>query len=342
MLEQSSIHVSTGDQSKVGVRPQLKYVPVSFFAAVLGLTGTTIAWQRVERLLALPFAISGVALILSLAAFLSIAIIYALKTARHFDAVKREFAHPVKINFFPTISISLLLFSIAFLRLNHDISRYVWIAGTVAQLVLTLAILSAWMQRSTLQIQHINPAWFIPVVGNIIVPIAGVDHAPAEISWFFFSVGLIFWIALFTLVLYRLIFHQPPLSERLIPTLFIMMVPPAIGFISYIKLMEQAISGFELDNFARILYYVALFLFVLLLVQYRQFVKIPFYLSWWAYSFPTAAITIATVLMAAKTGSVFFQALAYILLVALVALIFLLLVRTFSAIINKKVFVEED
>jgi tellurite resistance protein len=342
MLEQSSIHVSTGDQSKGGVRPQLKYVPVSFFAAVLGLTGATIAWQRVERLLALPFAISGVALILSLAAFLSIAIIYALKTARHFDAVKREFAHPVKINFFPTISISLLLFSIAFLRLNHDISRYVWIAGTVAQLVLTLAILSAWMQRSTLQIQHINPAWFIPVVGNIIVPIAGVDHAPAEISWFFFSVGLIFWIALFTLVLYRLIFHQPPLSERLIPTLFIMMVPPAIGFISYIKLMEQAISGFELDNFARILYYVALFLFVLLLVQYRQFVKIPFYLSWWAYSFPTAAITIATVLMAAKTGSVFFQALAYILLVALVALIFLLLVRTFSAIINKKVFVEED
>ena len=250
MIEQSSIHVSTGDQSKVDVRPQLKYVPVSFFAAVLGLTGATIAWQRAERLLALPFAISGVALILSLAAFLSIATIYALKAARHFDAVKREFAHPVKINFFPTISISLLLFSIAFLRLNHDISRYVWIAGTVAQLVFTIAILSAWMQRSTLQIQHINPAWFIPVVGNIIVPIAGVDHAPAEVSWFFFSFGLIFWIALFTLVLYRLIFHQPPLPERLIPTLFIMMAPPAIGFISYVKLMEHAISGFELDCFA--------------------------------------------------------------------------------------------
>jgi hypothetical protein len=46
--------------------------------------------------------------------------------------------------------------------------------------------------------------------------------------------------------------------------------------------------------------------------------------------------------MAAKTGLIFFQALAYMLLVALVALITLLLVRTFSAIINKKVFVEED
>jgi hypothetical protein len=33
------------------------------------------------------------------------------------------------------------------------------------------------------------------------------------------------------------------------------------------------------NSFARILYYIGLFLFVLLLVQYRQFVKIPFYLS---------------------------------------------------------------
>ncbi len=342
MIDQPSIHVSTADQSKVDVRPQLKYVPVSFFAAVLGLAGATITWQRAERLLALPFAVSGMALVLSLAAFLAIATLYALKAARHFDAVKREFAHPVKINFFPTISISLLLFSIAFLHLNHDISRYVWIAGTAAHLAFTLAILSVWMQRSTLQIQHINPAWFIPVVGNIIVPIAGVDHALVEVSWFFFSVGLIFWIILFTLVLYRLIFHHPPLPERLVPTLFIMVAPPAIGFISYTKIMDHAISGFELDSFARMLYYFALFLFMLLLVQYRQFVRIPFYLSWWAYSFPLAAITIATVLMTAETGVIFFQALAYMLLIVLAALIILLIVRTFSAIVNKKLFVEED
>lgn len=342
MIDQPSIHVSTADQSKADVRPQLKYVPVSFFAAVLGLAGATITWQRAERLLALPFAVSGVALVLSLAAFLAIATLYTLKATRYFDAVKREFAHPVKINFFPTISISLLLFSIAFFHLNHDISRYVWIAGTVVHLAFTLAILSAWMQRSTLQIQHINPAWFIPMVGNIIVPIAGVDHAPVEVSWFFFSVGLIFWIILFTLVLYRLIFHHPPLPERLVPTLFIMVAPPAIGFISYTKIMDYAISGFELDSFARMLYYFALFLFMLLLVQYRQFVKIPFYLSWWAYSFPLAAITIATLLMAAETGVILFQALAYMLLIVLAALIILLIVRTFSAIVNKKMFVEED
>ncbi|MCS7288488.1 MAG: SLAC1 anion channel family protein [Roseiflexus sp.] len=341
MMEQPSIHVSTGDQSRAAARPRLQYFPISFFAAVLGLTGTTIAFQRAERLLALPFAVSGVLLVASLAVFLAIATLYALKAARHPDAVKREFAHPIKINFFPTISISLLLFSIAFMRLNSDVSRAFWIAGAAAHLVFTVAILSAWMQRTTLQIQHINPAWFIPMVGNIIVPIAGVEHAPVEISWFFFSIGLIFWLALLILFLYRIIFHSP-LPERLMPTLFIMIAPPAIGFISYLRLMEREVSGFELDGFARILYYFALFIFVVLLVQYRQFIKIPFYLSWWAYSFPMAAITIATVLMASKTNMLFFQGLAYVLLIALTALIAVLIFRTISAIVQRKICVEDE
>lgn len=341
MMEQPSIHVSTGDQSRAAARPRLQFFPISFFAAVLGLTGMTIAFQRAERLLGMPFAISNVLLAASLAVFLAIATFYALKAARYPDAVKREFAHPIKINFFPTISISLLLLSIAFMRLNSDVSRAFWIAGIVIHLLFTIAILSAWMHRPTFQIQHINPAWFIPMVGNIIVPIAGVEHAPAEISWFFFSIGLIFWLALFILFLNRIIFHNP-LPERLTPTLFIMIAPPAIGFISYLRLMEREVSGFELDGFARILYYFALFIFIVLLTQYRQFVKIPFYLSWWAYSFPMAAITIATVLMASKTNMLFFQGLAYLLLIALAALIALLLFRTIAAIVQRKICVEDE
>lgn len=184
MMEQPSIQVSTSDQSHAVAHPRLQFFPISFFAAVLGLTGTTIAVQRAERFLGLPFALSGVLLVVSLAVFLAIATLYALKAARYPDAVKREFAHPIKINFFPTISISLLLFSIAFMWLNSDVSRAFWIAGAVGHLALTIAILSAWMQRTTLQIQHINPAWFIPVVGNIIVPISGIEHASIEISWF--------------------------------------------------------------------------------------------------------------------------------------------------------------
>ena len=341
MTDQPSLHVAAGDQERVSARPRLQYFPISFFAAVLGMTGTTIALQRAERFLGLPPGLSGILLVVSIAIFLVITVLYALKAARFPDAVKREFAHPVKINFFPTISISLLLFAIAFLRLNSDLSRVLWIVGAAIHLVFTIVILSAWKQRTTFQIQHANPVWFIPVVGNIIVPIAGVEHAPAEVSWFFFSIGLIFWLVLLTVVLYRVIFY-PPLAERLMPTLFILVAPPAIGFVSYLRLMEQEAGAPALDGFARILYYVALFIFLLLLAQLRQFVRLPFYISWWAYLFPTAAITIATILMASRTNMLFFQVLAYVLLAGLGALILMLLFRTAAAIVQRRICVEEE
>ena len=59
-----------------------------------------------------------------------------------------------------------------------------------------------------------------------------------------------------------------------------------------------------------------LFLALLLFTQWRRFARLRFYLSWWAYSFPLAAITIATLRMREATGLVFFAGLGIVLLVA--------------------------
>lgn len=118
-------------------------------------------------------------------------------------------------------------------------------------LSITLLIVSCWITKNY-EIAHSNPAWFLPVVGNIIVPIFGVDVVHKEISWFFFSVELSFWLLLFTIIVYRIIFdHQ--LAEKFIPTLFILIAPPAVGFVSYLKLVGHV------DGFARILLYLAFF-----------------------------------------------------------------------------------
>ncbi|MEM0513912.1 hypothetical protein WCN91_00405 [Pseudoalteromonas sp. YIC-827] len=42
------------------------------------------------------------------------------------------------------------------------------------------------------RLEHANPSWFIPVVGNIIAPITGAKLGYIEVSWFFFSVGIVF------------------------------------------------------------------------------------------------------------------------------------------------------
>jgi tellurite resistance protein len=215
-----------------------------------------------------------------------------------------------------------------------DVSFILWSVGAALHLLFTLYVLSVWIHHTHFEIHHINPAWFIPIVGNILVPIAGVRHVSPEISWFFFSIGLLFWLVLLTIIVYRMVFHNP-LPDKLLPTLFILIAPPAVGFISWLQL-----NG-SVDAFARILYYGAIFLTLMLLTQAGRFVRLKFFLSWWAYSFPMAAITIATVLMYQQLQLPFFQGLAYVLLGLLTLIIITLLFKTVQAMARREICVEE-
>jgi tellurite resistance protein len=313
---------------------RIKNFPVSFFSVVMGLAGLAIALQKAVDIFNIPKVIPLYALYFSVVVFCVIALFYLLKILLSRHEVIAEFNHPVKINFFPTFSISLLLLSVAFLPVSLDISRYFWYSGTILHFIITLLIIGTWMHHDKFKITHMNPSWFIPAVGNILIPVAGVTHAHSELSWFFFSFGLFFWIILLTIFFYRIFFHEA-LTEKLIPTLFILIAPPAVGFISYFKL-----AG-EINDFSRILYYFAAFLTVLMATQLKIHSKIKYYLSWWAYSFPLAAISIATALMYHETKIIVYKYIFLVLLTSLALLVLLLLFKTISAIINRQICVEE-
>jgi tellurite resistance protein len=313
---------------------RLRHFPISFFATTMGLSGLTIAWEKAEQVLQLPFSISLLLMWLVGGLYLVLAAIYLAKVAGHREAVVGELHHPVKLNFFPASSISLILLSIVVLGHYPVLSQVMWGIGSAAHLLFTFYVMGAWINHQHFEIQHMNPAWFIPVVGNILVPIAGVSHGYVEVSWFFFSIGLLFWLVLLTIIFYRVIFHNP-LPAKLVPTFFILIAPPAVGFISYFKMVG------EIDAFAHILYYAGLFFTLLLFTQFRKFTGLKFFLSWWAYSFPMAAITVATLVMYKNSGSVWFKGGAMLLLAVLTLIIAMLVVRTLGAIAKKEICVEE-
>jgi len=313
---------------------RLQNFPISWFAVVMGMTGFSIAWHRAEALLALSSGPSVFLLAATVGIFVLLLAFYLAKVVKYPQQVRAEFVHPVKLNFFPTISIGLVLLSIAFQPYSMTVSLMCWSLGAVLHLGFTLYVLSVWLHQTHFEISHINPAWFIPIVGNILVPISGVRHASPEISWFFFSIGLVFWLVLLTIIFYRIFFHNP-LPAKLLPTLFILIAPPAVGFVSWVQL-----NG-ELDAFGRLLYYTALFLTLMLLTQLRRFLKLEFFLSWWAYSFPMAAITIATFLMYDLLRLPFLKGLAVVLLGLLTMLIGVLIVKTAQAIRHRAICIEE-
>lgn len=324
---------------------RLRNFHITFFAIVLGMAGFSLAVQKIggqggQGILPILETPATVLVYLTLGLFVLVGVVYFAKALRYPDAVKKEFKHPIKVNFFPLIAKVFLVLSVVYLDRDMGVSYYLWVIGTILQFVASIVIISVWMRHTHFKIEHVTPGWFIPIVGSIIVPIAGVPHGFIEISWFFFSVGLIFWMALFTIVLYRMMFYSP-IPDRLLPTLFILFAPPAIGFIAYAKLAGLMAHGVEPDAFARILYYFSLFMFILILFKVQILAKINFYLSWWAYSFPLAAKTLASVVMLHMTGEMLFRNIALFEFGLLALVILMLVFVTLKAIVNAEICVED-
>ncbi len=310
--------------------PSLAHLPVALFSTVMGTGGLALAWHKAAGVLGWPSAVGqGLTLLASLLLVI-VGLLYALKWLRHPAEARAERKHPVKMNFVPTLSIGILLVAGAWLPSSPAAALPLWTLGALLHLSFTLVTMSAWIHHDHFEIQHLNPVWFIPVVGNIIVPLAGVHLAPVEISWFFFSIGVVFWIVLLAVVMYRLFFHAP-LALRLTPTLFILLAPPSVGFVAWSGL----VGG--LDAFGRVLYYTALFLALLLVSNAIRFFKLPFFVSAWAYSFPLAALSTATLRMAELGAGAFFAMLGGVLLILTTGVIGLLAARTIQAILRQEI-----
>ena len=313
---------------------KMQYFPVTLFVSVMGITGLSIAYQRAGHFFSLAGDVGIGLLFFAFSLFSGIGVLYLWKILHYPEDALKEFNHPVRFNFFPAISISLLLLAIAAMEHAPDLARGLWVVGAVAHLAFTVIAVSRWINR-LYSIQQFNPAWFIPVVGNILVPIAGVEFASKEISWFFFSVGLVFWLSLFTIMVYRLGFHDH-LPEKLFPTLFILIAPPAIAFVSYFRLTGS------FDPAARVLLYVAVFLTLLLFTMYRKFVKLPFFLSWWGYTFPLCAFTISLFVAFRATQLAIFNIFGGLMLLIATLVVMMVAYKTIGLIRRGKLCVPEE
>lgn len=325
MQEQESIKSISSDR--------LQFFPIMMFAIVMGLSGLTMVYKRVSEVLYFPSFISNLMMIVTSMIFLLLLYFYTLKLMKHKNEVKKEFSHPIRINFFAASSISILLLSMIYRHNINEISQILFIIGAILHIFFTFYTIKFWINNN-LEMQHSNPAWFIPIVGNLIVPIAGKGFVDDSILYFYFSIGIFFWIILFSIILNRIIFHNQ-FAPKFMPTLFILIAPPSIGFISYIKLTGS------LDFFAQILFNLGLFFTILVFVMYKNFINIKFFISWWAFTFPMAAITLSTILMYELSSKWFYGFLAYFLTFITTIIVILVAVATVKHMRKKEICIME-
>lgn len=317
----------------ISEKNRLKFFPIMMYAIVMGMSGLTIMYQKAGLWLGFPTVIGMVLMVITTILFGIVSLVYITKYFKYSSVVKKEFSHPIRLNFFAAVSISMLMLAIIYKEHYPIIAAAFWYPGTVLHFYLTLHTISFWINNNQ-ELDHSNPAWFIPIVGNVLVPIAGVGFASQGILMYFFTSGIFFWIILFAILLNRIIFHHQ-LAGKFMPTMFILIAPPAVGFLAYFKMFEV------IDTFAMMLFNLALFFTLLIAFMYKNFLKIKFFISWWAFVFPLAAMAISSMLMFHQTHDLTLLVLSYGMVFITTVVIAIVIYQTFLHMQKGEICIQE-
>lgn len=340
----------------------------AWFAAVMGTAVVPLAVSFSSQ--AFKPVVATFFFILSAILFLLILVPWTLKFFKFPESIKKDLNHPIAGSFFPTMPISLIIISLDLMKypelfFTRDtslrIAFYLWLIGSIGIYLMGFIILIYIFRHKEVTLSHANFGWYIPPVSKLIIPVAGFELAgifPQSMELTFglsiISLGVGFFLFLFVgaTVYHRYIYHELPMS-RFAATFFIGIAPTAIIaviFFKMINLFEQVqILGVDPHIFIPIAKLAIMaswgfsmwwfFMSLIVVGYYMRKMELPYALSWWAFTFPTGALCIASgvawkVSNFASIGFIYNFGLFFLLAVWL-----LVFIRTLRGVVSGEIFV---
>lgn len=256
-------------------RQTLRLYPIA-----LGLGGLGGAW-RTAIALGAPAWVAATLSALSLVAWIAVTALYVLNGGGRPRALLADLRHPEQgfaLGYIPLIPLLLLTHAPrtdAFRTLDLGLAA-AWAAGTAA-------LVAHWI--TTPRDRHaIHPGFSLPVVGGPFIACISLQangwHAVAQ---GLFTVGIYFGVTFGSLIVGRLMTEQR-LTDARFPTLAVLMVPPSTASIAWFGLNDNRSTplGIGLAGVLAMMALVQLFIV-------PDYLRRPFTISWWSFSFPLAS-----------------------------------------------------
>ncbi|KAL3818158.1 hypothetical protein ACJIZ3_004063 [Penstemon smallii] len=309
--------------------PFLLRFPIGCFGICLGLSSQAILWHALATSPATKFLhltpfINLIIWLLALCILIAVSITYTLKCIFYFEAVKREYFHPIRVNFFfaPWIVCMFLAIGVPSVIAPGTLHPAVWCSFMGPIIFLDLKIYGQWLSGGKRRLCKVaNPSSHLSVVGNFVGAILAAKVGWGEVGKFLWAIGFAHYLVVFV-TLYQRLPTSEALPKELHPVYSMFIATPAAASIAW-----GAIYG-EFDGLARTCFFIALFLYCSLIVRINFFRGFRFSVAWWSYTFPMTTASIATIKYAEEVPSAISKGLALTLSFMSTTMVFVLFVST--------------
>jgi C4-dicarboxylate transporter/malic acid transport protein len=198
-----------------GAANWLSGFPPAWFAAVMG-TGVLAVTLHFYARFAPALDVAAVVLHwLNAVLFVVLAVPWLARWLRYPAAAISTLKHPVQAHFYPTFSIALIVLALQFLVFGpqRELALALWIMGALLTIIFSFAILTLVFQGEATSLEHVTPAMFIPPVGLVVIPLAGValaasmaptwQSAMLVFNWAVLGAGSLLYVGLLALTMVR-------------------------------------------------------------------------------------------------------------------------------------------
>ncbi|WP_122643025.1 TDT family transporter [Luxibacter massiliensis] len=218
------------------------------------------------------------------AAFLLILVL--LKLAMFPKAIKEDMGNPIMASVAATFPMALMILSTYVKPFIGQAAYYIWLLSIVLHVILIIYFTIKFIVK--LQVPKVFASYFIVYVGIAVAAITAPVYDKLSIGSAAFWFGFAALVLLLILVTYRYVtVKEVPNPAK--PLICIYAAPTSLCIAGYVQSVTPKSYGFLMGMFA-----VAAILYIFALVKAVTYLKMPFFPSYAAFTFPFVISAIAS------------------------------------------------
>ncbi|WP_309615144.1 hypothetical protein, partial [Salinibacterium sp.] len=283
-VDTRSIHTIDGKLPMMASPHMHERIPLNTLAIPFGLSGLAEVWSLAGVAAGWPSEVGGALWWLAGIAWVWMIVAHVVRGAQSTESLSSQLRHPAQGPIAALVPVVGMLLGAALYKVSPAAGTALVVASIAAATLFAGWILNFWL-NGAVQMNVVHGGYFLPTVAaGLIASTTAAEVGLTSLAIGAFAVGILFWVMIYAVLIARFA-TRAALPAALTPTLAIIVAPPAVAGSAWF-----AIGGEKLGSLEYALAAVTVLMVVLQLFLLPRYLKLPFSLGFWSFTFSFAAV----------------------------------------------------